>query len=529
MLVRRKWAVLVVFVVTTAAVVAGAYLTPPVFRASTSVLVKFGREFIYRPEVGSADTFRTFSPQEMVNDEVEIIGSRDLAKEVVGELGVERLYPDIEDEVDPERRLAKATATLQDSLSISAIFDSSVIGVSFEHGDPQVAADVLNTLVERFKDKHIAIFGESKSSFLEKQLEKFRQQLAGAESKLQSFKQENGVYQVVVQKTAILTQRVELQTALREARFRVSELQQQREALDGAAGGGLQALPLPALSQQKSGLISARTEVTSLLQEADSRIAELTRTLERFTSREGPEERVVRGGAGSVPPQPGVERFRSLDEAHLRLLDLELKYLDLRRNYNKQSREATALRREVLLVKSFLKGRGEYVGKVLETSIRDELSALEARRETLAAQVSQINTDVESLDRLGLSVQLQAIATELATLEFKESTLVAETARLDGELAGLDAKETVLRQLERTVTVTERSFKSYAEKFEEARATEELDEQKVVNIVVIEKAVPPVSPAGLPRQMKVALGAVVGLLAGVAAAFFLELLSGGAP
>ena len=29
--------------------------------------------------------------------------------------------------------------------------------------------------------------------------------------------------------------------------------------------------------------------------------------------------------------------------------------------------------------------------------------------------------------------------------------------------------------------------------------------------------------------MKVALGAVVGLLAGVAAAFFLELLSGGAP
>ena len=516
---------LVVFGVTTAAVVAGTYLTPPVFRTSTSVIVKFGREFIYRPEVGSADASRTFSPQDMVNDEVEILGSRDLAKEVVEELGVERLYPELEEEVHPDTALAKATAIFQDHLSISAIFDSSVIGISFEHGDPKIAADALNILVERFKDKHLEIFGESKSDFLQHQLEKFREQLADAETTLQTFRQTNGVYEVVVQKTAILTQGVQLQTELRQARFRVSELEQQRKAFNGDPDGALQTVPLPALSQQRSGLISARAEVTSLLQEADSKIAELTRSLERFTNREGVENKGSDKSVRTVPPQPGVERFRSLDEAHLRLLDLELKYLELRRNYNKESREATALRNEHLLVKKFLKGRGEYVEKVLETSIRDELSSLEARRETLAAQISQIDTDVQSLDRRGRSLQLQAIATELAILEFKENTLVAETAKLDDELAALDAKEKVLRQLKRTVTVTERSFQSYLEKFEEAKATQELDEQKIVNIAVIEKAAPPVSPAGLPKKVKIALGVVVGLLAGVAAAFFLELLS----
>jgi uncharacterized protein involved in exopolysaccharide biosynthesis len=525
MLRRRRWAVLVVLGVTTAAVAAGTYLTPPIFRASTTVIVKFGREFIYRPVVGSADTSRTFSPQEMVNDEVAILGSRDLAKEVVEAIGIERLYPDLGEELYPDMALAKATAAFQDHVSIAAVFDSSVIGISFEHGVSKVAAEALNVLVERFKDKHLEIFGESKSDFLKTQLEKFEEQLADAETTLQSFKQENGVYELTAQKTAILTQRVQLQTALREVRFRVAELEQQRKAFSGDPGEAFQAVQLPSLSQQRSGLISARAEVTSLLQEADSKIAELTRSLERWTDRAGGDNEGSDANVGAAPPQPGVERFRSIDEAHLRLLDLKLKYLELRRNYKKESREARAVQNKVLLVRKFLEGRGEYVGQVLEMSIRDELSSLEARRDTLAAQVSQLDTDVESLDRLGQSLQLQAIATELATLEFKENTLVEEIAQLDKELAALDRGEKVLRQLERTVAVTERSFESYAEKFEEAHATRALDEQKIVNIAVIEKATPPVAPAGLPRRVKILLGAVVGLLAGLAAAFFLELLA----
>ena len=518
MLYRRKFAVLAVFVITTATVAAGAYLVPPVFTASTTLIVKFGREFFYRPEVGSLESSRVFSLAEMVNSEVAILSSRDLAQEVVEELGVETLYPDIlDDPLDPDIVLAKAVLTFQDQISINAVFDSSVITVSFEHRDPRTAAEALNILIERFKDKHLEIFSESTSKFLQTQLEKYRQNLAKAENALQAFKGENRIYQLPGQKDAIVQQRQELQTELRGARFRISEIEKQLEAFKDETNDGIEAVPSPAFSRQRAVFISRRSELNSVLQDSDARIAELTQNLARFTKRRGKSDK-------TVPPHPGVEQFRSLDEAQIRLLDLELKYLDLRRNYNKESREVATVKNEILLVKRFLKSHGKYVKEVLETGIRDELSSLQARRKTLLGQIARIDSDLRTLLARERALQIQTISTEHAALEFKRDSLVAGITALDREISALSTKEKVLRQLERQVTVSERSYQTYLEKYEEAKTTEELDAQKIVNIGVIEKAAPPVGPTGLSRKMKIALGAFVGLLAGIAAAFFIELL-----
>ena len=519
MLYRRKLILLTVFVITTGGVVAGAYLTPPVFTASTTLLVKFGREFFYRHEVGDLASSKAFSLEQMVNSEVEILSSRDLAQQVVEEVGVDALYPDLyEDGLEEEVVLAKAVAMFQSGVAITDVFDSGIITIAFEHRDPKIAAGALKILVERFKDKHLEIFGESKSSFLQKQLEKYRETLDRAETALQDFRHENGVYDLPGQKNATLAQRVELQAELRAARFRISELEQQLQAFDKSTSEVTAIAPNSAFSRQKVELISRRNELNSLLQDGSSRIAELTQSLREFT-------RSKRKTDEAVPPRPGVERFRSLDEGRIRLLDLELKYVETRRNYKKDSREVVSLRKAILRVKKFLKERGEYVGKVFETAIRDERSSLQARRKTLTEQVSQTDSDIESLVLLERSRQMQTISGQLAALRIKEDSLVAELAKLADDLRDLGAKAKALRRLERDVTIGERSFQTSLEKFDEAKTTAELDEQKVVSIRVIETAALPVAPTGLPKTMKIALGAVTGLLAGVAAAFFLELLA----
>jgi uncharacterized protein involved in exopolysaccharide biosynthesis len=61
---------------------------------------------------------------------------------------------------------------------------------------------------------------------------------------------------------------------------------------------------------------------------------------------------------------------------------------------------------------------------------------------------------------------------------------------------------------------------------EEARIMEELDRMKLVNIAVIERAVPPIDAGGLSKKMRVIIGAFVGLFGGAAAAVFMELVRG---
>src|SRR5262245_37982675 len=95
MIYRRKLTVLAVFGITTTAVVFGAFLFPPQYSAQTTLIVRLGREFVYRPEPGDPGNAPALKLAEMVNSVVEVLNSNELSRMVVDKLpgGVGRLYP----------------------------------------------------------------------------------------------------------------------------------------------------------------------------------------------------------------------------------------------------------------------------------------------------------------------------------------------------------------------------------------------------------------------------------------------------
>src|SRR5262245_50399627 len=208
LLLGRKRLVLTVFSITAAATTLGIFLIPPVYIASGTILIKFGREFVYRPEVGTLRDQMAFKPEEMVNTEVEILNSRDLVAQVVGDIGVAKLFPEIlEDQTDTSVILTKAVASFQESISVKAVLESSIIKISFQHHDPQLAAAALNVLVEKFKDKHLEVFSDSKSGFVESELKKYGEKLAQSEVALHNFKEKHGLYQIPEAKDLLFTER----------------------------------------------------------------------------------------------------------------------------------------------------------------------------------------------------------------------------------------------------------------------------------------------------------------------------------
>ena len=94
-LFKRKVAILTIFLATVITVTVGSFLMAPTYEAKSSLLVKFGREFIYRAEVGDKAPMIAFNQEEAINSEINILTSRDLVERVIKTIKLENIYPDL--------------------------------------------------------------------------------------------------------------------------------------------------------------------------------------------------------------------------------------------------------------------------------------------------------------------------------------------------------------------------------------------------------------------------------------------------
>ncbi len=144
-LFKRKAAILTIFLATVITVAVGSFLMSPTYEARSSLLVKFGREFIYRSEVGDKAPMISFNQEEAINSEINILTSRDIIERVIKTIKLENIYPELAK--NPPARMTPMEAAVivfQKKLTAEGIKKSSVIEVSFQHKDPQVAARAVN-------------------------------------------------------------------------------------------------------------------------------------------------------------------------------------------------------------------------------------------------------------------------------------------------------------------------------------------------------------------------------------------------
>src|SRR5262245_39201732 len=456
----------------TGLAVAAVLLTPPPYEADASLIVRIGREYVYRPEVGTG-TARNPSLGEIVNSEVEILSSPDLAEQVVRTLGVTTLYPDLADETDPEVAVKKAMLSFRADATVRPVLDSSVIKVGFAHEVPQVAADAVNLLVDRFTDKHVEVFSEESSNRVEEELAARSAALARAEDALADFKSEHGVFDVAGQLAQMLGQRARLEDALGDCEVQIRELEQRlgpAQQVDSA-----EPLPLPPFLQPEMTV-----ELLRQLHELERELREL------------------------VPPPTD----RLMEEGSLRLLDLEQQEQQLRLKYSDTNRQVQGIRNEIESVRNFLSDAERRSGQVDEAFAADR----QARKAELEKEIERLTREIELLDRQ-----------RLRALGLQRDGYRDRLAAIGRGILDLNQQEVTLRRLERERQAAESAEAVYREKVEDARAAEELDREKQINVRVIARATAPVMPTGLPPKLEIACGAMAGLLAGAGVAVLTDL------
>jgi len=353
---KHKTKIVTIFLTTVVTVTIVTFLLPPTYEAKSSLMVKFGREYVSRPGVGDTRSLMALNQEEVLNSEIQILTSHDLIGKVLTSLKVETVYPDLVGSTPKNMTPLEAAISIAGKkLTVEGVKKSNVIEVAFQHRNPQVAARFINLLVDYYKEKHLQVFSDPQSSFFDSQLTQFEQKLKQSENRMEAFKQKNRVFSLVEQRSLLLGQRNELDTSLKKTQNQVDELQKKLSSLR---------------SQQE-----ARAKDKSL-----------------YTT---------------------TERDKIITEARSRLLDLQLKEQNLLKQYNENNRLVRNIREEIQLVQGFLKEQElEISGKVrtgnpvfqeVEKELikaKAELSSQIAKAAALKVQLAKVENETGSFDLL---------------------------------------------------------------------------------------------------------------------------------
>jgi uncharacterized protein involved in exopolysaccharide biosynthesis len=251
---KHRYQIVLFFLATIITVSVGTFMTTATYEARSKLLLKMGRENIYVPTaVSSVNQTPVVSTdrEQQINSEIEILTSQALIVKVAVALGPAKIYGDLDEENRaPEGILTKlrfsnkkrlfspleeAVLRLQKALTVEAVKKSNVIEIKFKHNDPQMAAVILNKLVEVFMGHHLEVYKSHQShKFFQEQSDALESKLKDSEAYLESFNKEHQVSSLGEQRSLLLNQegalRVEFNRTLSqivETENRIAQMQQQ--------------------------------------------------------------------------------------------------------------------------------------------------------------------------------------------------------------------------------------------------------------------------------------------------------------
>jgi polysaccharide chain length determinant protein (PEP-CTERM system associated) len=328
---RRPWWFLLPVVLCVAAAWGLLRVLPPVYRASTLVMVekqKVPADYVKATVTADMDERLKTMEQQITN--------RDNLERIIREMN---LYPE-----SRGRSIEKLVQQMREQ-DLAVQRSGDVFRIYYKSRDPRAAAAVANRVAELFIQQNLQLRenqAQGTSTFLEAELDHTKQKLEQQEARIADFKQRY-MGQLPEQKDTNLQGVTQLQTkleinmdALDKAETRkiflqrqISELQQQPADTAAAIIAGRAPAPPTRLDQLRAELMDLRSRYTDRHPDVIRTRTEITRleALERESAAAAaaaPAAPAVPGTAARAPARPRVD---PLLRAQMDSVDIEIKSL----------------------------------------------------------------------------------------------------------------------------------------------------------------------------------------------------------
>ncbi|RZJ00637.1 MAG: chain-length determining protein [Brevundimonas sp.] len=369
LLFRELLLMIVIFLVIFAVGTAAVLTLKKSYTANAAIYAGAGQEYAYEPRVGVTErgSSQMLTADAVASNEAAILGSLEVKRRALQKLGADVvLGPDA-----TGTAAAKQTAALKvldEGLGVGVTPGSPVIALSFEAGDPQRAARILNAIIDEYLIQRREIFRDVDAGAIAEQRGAFESELAEADDSYNAFLASNDLGDFTTAKTTLAATyqttyaaALDVRAQLNQARQRVTTLEQQL-ARQPAEVVLQQDLNVAAQDQirtartDRANLLSRYTEDAQPVRELDEKIAEL----EAYVAAENTVGvREVRTGPSVIYTEIETARIQASADrdalaARLAVLDSQLETLRARQarlNEIDSTNTTLASDREVLTTK----------------------------------------------------------------------------------------------------------------------------------------------------------------------------------
>jgi uncharacterized protein involved in exopolysaccharide biosynthesis len=286
---RHRRLVSLTFIGLMAGVVLSLFLLPPRYNASTKILVKRERaDFVVTADSSDAQQQAPTAVSETdLNSEIELMKSQDLLEKVVTACGLQNTSGHSgwfgwlhfrKDPADTEKIVGAAARDLEKSMDLRLLPKTSLIAITYEDSDPQRAAHVLDTFLNSYMEKHLAVHRPAGTlAFFKEQTKQYAEGLKEAEDRLSDFTKSMGTVSPGQQKSSTLAKLSEFQGNLKESQAAIAETEQRIRTLKHQASTVPSRLTTQVRSadngqlmeQLKSTLLNLQLKRTELVQKFD--------------------------------------------------------------------------------------------------------------------------------------------------------------------------------------------------------------------------------------------------------------------
>ena len=430
----------------------GGLLLPKQYKAQMKILVRLERaDPLVTSDRNPLLPFRPDVSEEELNSEVELIKSRDLLEKLVLACGLQRatkeslwtrLFPKVEATGSDQRlhrdgqTVPQAARALEKSLQVEPLKKTSLIKVTYESSDPQLAARVLTTLASLYLEKHVAVHRPPGAfDFFQRETERYQNELSAAEARLAAFDSEGGIVAAQLEKEITLHRLTEFDATLHATESAVAETEKR-------------------IGELNTQLSIVQPRLTTQMRTADNPV------LSQLTST---------------------------------LLSLELKRTELLAKFAPDYPLVREVEQEIAQVRHAMT-------QAQHEPVRDETTDRDPTHEWLRAELAKSRTELAAL-------HARAIATARIVRSYLD------------KVREIDQKGTVQQSLMRSVKTAEENYLLYQRKQEEARISDALDRQRIVNVAVAEAATVPSLPSSPSRPLSLLVGILMASIVSLGLAY----------
>jgi uncharacterized protein involved in exopolysaccharide biosynthesis/Mrp family chromosome partitioning ATPase len=223
-LFKRKRTVLLCAAVGIIAAAAFYFFYPPVYESQAKLLVRYvlERSAVDPIEADKAAAASINYTDRVIDAEMEILTSWDLAVQVAQAIGPKRLLP----RSGQAATETEAASAINLGLKVISNKGSNIILVSYKNRDPQMATLVLQELLSRYFVKHLEVHRSAGAfDFVTQQTDQVRARLNQTEDALKSLRNKTGIVSLKEGSTALTAEAAKTQEELNDAAADLAEKQ----------------------------------------------------------------------------------------------------------------------------------------------------------------------------------------------------------------------------------------------------------------------------------------------------------------